>query len=56
MDTELDQPLSVGRKRRTISGRLKRALLERDRTCTFPGCTNRLHLEGHHIKHWGRWW
>ena len=45
-------PLSVGRKRRTISGRLKRALLERDKTCTFPGCTNHLFLEGHHIKHW----
>jgi hypothetical protein len=45
-------PLSVGRKRRTISGRLKRALLERDKTCTFPGCTNHLFLESHHIKHW----
>jgi len=45
-------PLSVGRKRRTISGRLKRALFERDKTCTFPGCTNRLFLEGHHIRHW----
>lgn len=45
-------PLSVGRKRRTISGQLKRALIERDRTCTYPGCTNRLFLEGHHIKHW----
>ena len=45
-------PLSVGRKKRTISGQLKRALLKRDKTCTFPGCTNRLYLEGHHIKHW----
>jgi hypothetical protein len=45
-------PLSVGRKRRTMSGQLKRALLERDKMCTFPGCTNRLYLEGHHIKHW----
>jgi hypothetical protein len=45
-------PLSVGRKRRTISGQLKRALRERDKTCTFPGCTNRLFLEAHHIKHW----
>jgi hypothetical protein len=45
-------PLSVGRKRRTMSGQLKRALLERDKTCTFPGCTNRLFLEAHHIKHW----
>jgi hypothetical protein len=45
-------PLSVGRKRRTIAGALKRALRRRDRTCTYPGCTNRLFLEGHHIKHW----
>jgi hypothetical protein len=45
-------PLSVGRKRRTIAGQLKRALYARDKTCTFPGCTNRLFLEGHHIKHW----
>jgi len=45
-------PLSVGRKRRTISGQLKRALRERDKTCTYPGCTNRIFLEGHHIKHW----
>src|SRR6185436_4320467 len=45
-------PLSVGRKRRTISGGLKRALYQRDATCTFPGCANRAFLEGHHIKHW----
>jgi Domain of unknown function (DUF222)/HNH endonuclease len=45
-------PLSVGRKRRTISGAMKRALLQRDRTCQFPGCGNRLYLEAHHIVHW----
>ena len=45
-------PLSVGRKRRTIAGMLKRALLKRDGGCTFPGCTNKLFLEGHHIQHW----
>jgi hypothetical protein len=45
-------PLSVGRKRRTISGMLKRALYRRDRSCTFPGCDHRIFLEGHHIKHW----
>jgi len=44
--------LSVGRKRRTMSGALKRALLRRDSTCTFPGCAHRLFLEGHHIQHW----
>jgi hypothetical protein len=45
-------PLAVGRKRRTISGAIKRALLKRDTACTFPGCTNHVFLEGHHIRHW----
>jgi len=45
-------PLSVGRKRRTIAGALRRALYKRDSTCTFPGCSHRIFLEGHHIKHW----
>jgi hypothetical protein len=45
-------PLSVGRKQRTIAGALRGALHRRDRSCTYPGCTNRLFLEGHHIKHW----
>jgi len=45
-------PLSVGRKQRTIAGALRRALHRRDRSCTYPGCTNRLFLEGHHIQHW----
>ncbi len=45
-------PLSVGRKRRTIAGALKRALHKRDKTCTYPGCTHRIFLEGHHIQHW----
>jgi hypothetical protein len=45
-------PLSVGRKTRTIPGAMKRALLQRDRGCRFPGCTNRLFVEGHHMRHW----
>jgi hypothetical protein len=45
-------PLSVGRKRRTIAGALQRALRKRDGACSFPGCTNRIFLEGHHIRHW----
>ena len=44
--------LSVGRKTRTLPARLKRALLKRDQTCRFPGCTNRVFLEGHHCHHW----
>jgi hypothetical protein len=45
-------PLSVGRKRRMVSGSLKRALFRRDQCCTFPGCTNRIFVEAHHVKHW----
>jgi len=46
------QPLSVGRRTRTVPAAIKRALLHRDRICRFPGCTNRLFLDGHHIRHW----
>jgi hypothetical protein len=46
------QPLSVGRKTRTIPAAIKRALLLRDRTCRFPGCSHRLYLDGHHLHHW----
>ncbi|HEX8112229.1 MAG TPA: DUF222 domain-containing protein [Kofleriaceae bacterium] len=52
IEDEQGAPLPVGRKRRTIAGALRRALHRRDRSCTYPGCTNRLFLEGHHIKHW----
>src|SRR5262252_1214882 len=36
--------LSVGRKTRTISAPMKRVLFKRDKTCRFPGCTNRVFL------------
>ena len=52
VEDEHGAPLSVGRKRRTIGGALKRALRKRDEMCGFPGCTNRIFLEGHHIQHW----
>jgi hypothetical protein len=52
IEDEHGVPLLVGRKRRTVSGALKRALYRRDQACTFPGCTHRAFLEGHHIKHW----
>ena len=45
-------PLSVGRKTRTIPAAIKRALLLRDRTCRFPGCTHSRYIDGHHIEHW----
>ena len=45
-------PLDVGRKTRTFTTSLRRALVARDGGCRFPGCTNRRHVDGHHIRHW----
>lgn len=52
IEDERGTPLSVGRKQRTMTGALKRALYNRDAGCSFPGCTHRSFLEGHHLQHW----
>jgi len=53
VEDEHGNPLNVGRKTRSIPGAIKRALLARDgHRCRFPGCTNAVYLEGHHIEHW----
>ena len=43
--------LDVGRRTRTISPALRRALAVRDRQCQFPGCHNR-RCDAHHLRHW----
>jgi hypothetical protein len=43
--------LDVGRRTRTISPAMRRALTFRDRTCRFPGCAVTV-CDGHHVKHW----
>jgi hypothetical protein len=43
--------LDLGRKTRTLSPALRRALEIRDGGCRFPGCGLRF-TEGHHIVHW----
>ena len=43
--------LDVGRRTRTISPALRRALQARDRRCRFPGCRHR-RVDAHHIEHW----
>jgi ribosome modulation factor len=45
-------PLALGRKRRVVSGALRRLLWARDRGCTFPGCHRRRYAEAHHLRHW----
>jgi hypothetical protein len=46
------EPLSVGRKTRTIPSSVRRALQSRDRRCRFPGCEHCRFLDAHHIRHW----
>jgi hypothetical protein len=43
--------LDVGRKTRTVPPSIRRALLARDRTCRFTGCTSR-RCDAHHVEHW----
>ena len=45
-------PIDVGRRQRRLTTALRRALVDRDRSCRFPGCGARRHLHGHHIQHW----
>ena len=39
------EPLNLGRKQRVVSPPMKRALLGRDKSCRFPGCTHNNWLE-----------
>ena len=52
VEDERGNPLDVGRKQRTVSTALKRALLSRDRGCSFPGCHRKRFVDAHHIRHW----
>ena len=52
LDNEDGEPLSIGRKSRSIPPALQRALKARDGGCRFPGCGRTRFTEGHHITHW----
>ncbi|HEY6378004.1 MAG TPA: DUF222 domain-containing protein [Candidatus Dormibacteraeota bacterium] len=46
-------PIDVGRAKRVVSARLRRALHSRDRGCRFPGCAVPARLtHAHHVAHW----
>jgi len=51
-EDEDSQPLSIGRKTRSIPPAMRRALRIRDGGCKFPGCTHDKFVDGHHIRHW----
>ena len=46
------EPLSIGRRSRSIPPAMRRALKARDGSCRFPGCINHKFVDGHHIVHW----
>jgi hypothetical protein len=52
VEDDKGNPLDVGRKQRTVSTPLRRALYARDRGCTFPGCHRKRYVDGHHLRHW----
>jgi hypothetical protein len=52
LDNKKGEPLSVGRKTRTIPPAIRRALKRRDHGCRFPGCTCSRFVDAHHITHW----
>ena len=51
-EVENGEPLSIGRKSRSIPPALRRALQRRDGGCRFPGCSCRRFVDAHHIRHW----
>jgi hypothetical protein len=52
VEDEDGEPLDVGRKTRSISPAMQRALKSRDGGCRFPGCDRTRYTEGHHVNHW----
>lgn len=46
------KPLSIGRRSRVISKKLKRFVMHRDGGCTADGCTSHYRLQPHHIVPW----
>ncbi len=46
------EPLSVGRKTRSIPPALQRALKARDGGCRYPGCGRTMFTHAHHVRHW----
>jgi hypothetical protein len=51
-ENDRGEVLNVGRKTRTLSPALRRALTARDSGCRFPGCTFHRFVDAHHVEHW----
>ncbi len=53
--TSLSQPLDLGRTTRTIPSHLRKAVIQRDRKCRFPGCEQPPSIcQVHHLIPWAK--
>ena len=53
--TSLSQPLDVGRSTRTVPPYLRKAVIQRDQHCQFPGCYQPpSRCDAHHLIHWSQ--
>ena len=52
VDDDMGHTMYEGRARRDPSGPQQREVRRRDRHCRFPGCTNVVFTNVHHIKEW----
>ncbi len=52
LEDEKGEVLNVGRRSRVVPPHIRRALLERDGVCQFPGCSESRYVDAHHIRHW----
>ena len=52
--TEDGEPLSLGRRSRTVSRKLRRHVIGRDGGCTVEGCSSQYRLEVHHTMPWSQ--
>ena len=52
LEDDAGNVLNVGRRSRIVPAAMRRALMERDGVCRFPGCHESRYVDAHHIKHW----
>jgi hypothetical protein len=51
-DGDAGNPITAGRRTRSIPPATRRALVARDGRCQFPGCERHRFVDAHHIHHW----
>jgi hypothetical protein len=54
VDDDVGHTMYEGRQRRLPSATQRREIMRRDRHCRFPGCTNAIFINPHHIVPWVR--